>query len=149
MKKIVLLLMFSFMVLFAIGQEKPVTWQIEILDNSDGLKIYADINPEWYIYGMNIEEGGPLPLILSFETFDQNLELEDVRFEEVKLGKKIYDEVFGMDVIVYTDKIEILCTFSPKTNVKNFYLLIDGQACNKKNGSCQPFFEKILVNLEK
>lgn len=147
MKRFTILAIFSIIAAITFAQETPVQWQIEQSRDSDGsyvLDITADISHDWYMYGMNMEEGGPLPLYLSFDDSD-NLTISNL-FKEVSKSKTMYDDIFEMDVMSYTDKVHIRCVFVPKTDVKNLDLIVDGQACNKKDGSCVQVYESIPVN---
>ncbi len=150
MKRFTILAIFTILAAITFAQEAPVQWQVEQYRDSDGsyiLDITADISHDWYMYGMNMEEGGPLPLFLSFEN-SESLTSSCV-FEEVSKAKTMYDDVFEMDVMSYTDKVHIRCVFVPKADVKSLDFIIDGQACNKKDGSCIQVYESIPVNFLK
>lgn len=147
MKKFTILALFSIIAAITFAQETPVQWQVEQTRDTDGsyvLDITAEISHNWYMYGMNMDEGGPLPLYLSFDN-SKNLTTSCI-FKEVSKAKTMYDDVFEMDVMSYTDKVHIRCVFVPKTDVKSLDLIIDGQACNKKDGSCIQVYESIPIN---
>ena len=94
---------------------------------------------------MNISDGGPLPLYLSFE--DAENIVSAAEFTEISKPKEMYDEVFEMKTSSYSGKVEIKCKFVPKKEVKNINLIIDGQACNKSNGSCVQVYETIPIEI--
>lgn len=147
MKRFTILTIFTIIAAISFAQEASITWQVEQTRDADGsyiLNITADISHDWYMYGMNMDEGGPLPLYLSFEDSDEKT--TSVKFEEITKAKTMYDDVFEMDVMSYTDKVHIKCIFVPKTEVKSLDLIIDGQACNKKDGSCIQVYDSIPIN---
>ena len=96
---------------------------------------------------MNMDEGGPLPLFISFEDAENKIITSE--FTEISIANKMYDEVFGMDVNSYTKKVEIKCMFVPKRGTEKITLIIDGQACNKKDGSCIQVYETIPLEILK
>jgi thiol:disulfide interchange protein DsbD len=150
MKKVTSGFIFILFSLLATAQLSPIEWKIVYDGEKNGIntiKIIADINEEWYIYGMNIKEGGPLPLSFSIKDSDKNM--TTVSFNEITVSEKKFDKVFMIDVTVFNNKAEFLCEFSSKQKLPSIDLLIEGQACNKKNGSCMPIFEEISVNLNK
>lgn len=150
MKKTLLL---SFLLVLSISifaQESIVNWKVDQSREETGshiLKISAEIPHDWYIYGMNMEEGGPLPLYLSFED-SENL-VNSVEFKEISKPKQMFDDIFGMNVNTYMEYVEIKCIFVPKSNVSTINLIIDGQACNKKDGSCVQVYQTIEIEIMK
>ena len=143
----------SFLVVFSLisfSQESLLSWDFEQSRQDNGsyvLTIKADIPTDWYIYGMNMDEGGPLPLYLGFEDAD-NL-INSFEFTEIKKAKTMYDDVFGMNLMSYSDKVEIKCVYVPKPDTESISLIIDGQACNKKDGSCMQVYESIPIEISK
>ena len=144
MKRIVLLAAILTISFGVFSQTNPITWSISqsrVADGSYDVIISADIHHDWYIYGMNIGEGGPLPLVISLE--DQENVVHSAHFSEITPAVTMYDEVFGMDVSTYKSHAEFKCNYNPKTAISSITLIIDGQACNKINGSCVQVFENI------
>lgn len=128
------------------SQESPVNWTISqerVADGSFNITINADINSDWYIYGMNMSEGGPLPLLLSFENSESSVTW--AKFSEITPAETMYDEIFNMDVSSYQHSAAFKCNFVPQTGITALTLIIDGQACNKVNGSCIQVLESIPV----
>jgi hypothetical protein len=150
MKSGIILSFFVIFSLISFSQESLINWNIEQSRQDDGsyvLTIKADIPADWYIYGMNMDEGGPLPLFIGFEDSENLIQKSD--FSEIKKAKTMYDDVFGMDVMSYSDKVEIKCVFVPKPDITSINLIIDGQACNKKDGSCMQVYESLPIEISK
>ncbi|PLX05974.1 MAG: hypothetical protein C0596_15880 [Marinilabiliales bacterium] len=148
MKKILTLSLFVFLGVFTFAQESIVTWKIDQSIEDTGahiMTISAEIPHDWYIYGINMDEGGPLPLYMGIEDADNKVSAYS--FIEISKPKEMYDDVFGMTVNSYFEKVEIKCKFVPKTDITEINLIIDGQACNKKDGSCVQVYETIPVEL--
>ncbi len=150
MKKALILSLLFIVSISMLAQESNIEWKIDQSREATGshsLIISAEIPNTWYIYGMNMDEGGPLPLHLSFED-SKNL-LHVVEFKEISKPKEMYDDVFKMNVNSYMEKVEIKCVFVPKSDVTKINLIIDGQACNKKDGSCVQVYENIEIEILK
>ncbi|MDD3687653.1 MAG: protein-disulfide reductase DsbD family protein [Bacteroidales bacterium] len=135
--------------LTALAQEEPVNWSVTQSRSEDGsynITITADIHPDWYIYGMNIGDGGPLPLLLSIE--NQETVVSSVTFSEITEPTVMYDEIFEMNVSSYMHQAQFKCNYVPKTDIMSVSIIIDGQACNKVNGSCIQVYQNITVNIQ-
>lgn len=148
MKKYISLLIFVFVSLISYSQENIIEWKTSVSRIEDGsynLIIDADIHSDWYIYGMNIGGGGPLPLVLIIK--DSESDFYDVSFSEISTPDKVFDEVFGMEVESYSKKAEFKCNFVPKSGIKYLNLIIEGQACNKNNGLCVQISETISCEI--
>ena len=128
------------------SQELQTKWFYSINRADDGsfiLNLKAEIPDIYYMYGMNIKEG-PLPLEFSFENAENFL--IEYNFSEITVPKKVFDDVFGVEVSTYHGLAEFQCKFIPKENISSLNLIIDGQVCNKKDGSCFPLRKEIKVN---
>ncbi len=150
MKKTLLLSLLALFSLSIFSQEPVIDWKIDQSRADSGshiLKISAKIPHDWYIYGMNMEEGGPLPLFLSFEDVDNTV--NSAVFKEISKPKQMFDEVFDMNVNTYMEYVEIECEFVPKGDLSDINLIIDGQACNKKDGSCVQVYKLIKIEIMK
>ena len=135
--------------LTALAQDEPANWSITQSRSEDGsynLIITADIHQEWYIYGMNISDGGPLPLLLSIE--NQETVISSAVFSEITTPTVMYDEVFEMNVSSYMHQARFKCNYVPKSAIMSVSLIIDGQACNKVNGTCIQVYQNITVNIQ-
>lgn len=149
MKQITLISALILLSLTAISQNTAATWNITQSRSEDGshnLHITANIHPDWYIYGMNIEEGGPLPLHFSFE--NQNEVVSSAVFTEKTTATTAYDEVFEMNVSSYSNNPEFRCNYVPRPDKTSVTLIIDGQACNKINGSCIQVYQMISLTIQ-
>lgn len=148
MKKAILLILLNLMIFLGLlAQSNYGSWTYELKRIDTGaynLKIKAIIDDKYYIYGMNIKEG-PLPLEFIFENQDENIISYDIK--EISIPEVTFDEVFGSNVSTHSKKAEFECTFVPKTNVNSLNLIIQGQACNKKDGSCFPINEILSIKL--
>ena len=150
MKKTLILSLLFVISISLFAQESIIDWKIDQSREDTGshaLLISAEIPVDWYIYGMNMEEGGPLPLFIEFED-SENL-MHAVEFKEISKPKEMYDDIFEMNVNSYTKKVEIKCIFVPKEGVSTVNLIIDGQACNKIDGSCVQVYENIKIEIIK
>lgn len=138
------------MSLSAFTQENPITWNINqsrLDDGSYNLHINADIQRNWYVYGMNLDEGGPMPL--KFDIKDKNDIIDSIDFKEVTQAITVYDDVFTMNVSTYQGKSEFSVNYVPKTEINSLTLIIDGQACNTENGLCTLIYEEIAITIQK
>ncbi|HNQ69383.1 MAG TPA: protein-disulfide reductase DsbD family protein [Bacteroidales bacterium] len=148
MKRCVFFLIIVFAYLISFSQENIVEWKTSVSRIDDGsynLVINADIDSDWYIYGMNIGEGGPLPLEFSIE--DSENKVFTFSFSEISVADKMFDDVFGMDVMSYTHKADFKCNFMLKKDITKLNVIIEGQACNKKNGMCIQISENISCEI--
>jgi hypothetical protein len=148
MKKIVFFAAIMTISLGVFAQAAPTTWTItqnRVVDGSRNLIITADIHHDWYIYGMNMAEGGPLSLEFSIE--DAETTVNSARFTEITPGAVMYDEIFEINVSSYTTQAQFKCNYVPKTGVQTLTLVIDGQACNKINGTCIQIIESIPITI--
>lgn len=149
MKIFIILTVAVLLSLTALSQEEHVNWSVTQSRSENGsynLIITADIHPDWYIYGMNIGDGGPLPLILSIE--NQETVVSSATFSEITEPTVMYDEIFEMNVSSYMHQAKFKCNYVPKTDIMSVSLIIDGQACNKVNGSCIQVYQNITVNIQ-
>ncbi len=100
---------------------EPVTWssQAEKLSEDEYLITFtATIDANWHLYSQNIDgDQGPIPTEFTFNEQGGNYELTgDTEEPEVK---SVYDEVFGMDIKYFENKV----TFKQKVKVLNKDLL--------------------------
>jgi len=149
MKKITTLIFIFLMSFVAFSQENPVIWDINQSRSEDGsynLHIKAEIQNNWYVYGMNLEEGGPLSL--EFNIDDRNNKVYDLSFKEITPAISVFDEVFNMNVGTYQANVEFRANYVPITDIMSFVLIIQGQACNTANGSCIQVYEEIPITIQ-
>ncbi len=101
----------------AIKEEKPVQWSIDLKKNSDlqyEISYTAHINEGWNVYSQFIEDGGPVPTSVWYET--ENVVNNIGEATESGYSKEGIDPVFGINVKKFfsqepytlTQKIELL-----------------------------------------
>ncbi|MDR2836579.1 MAG: protein-disulfide reductase DsbD N-terminal domain-containing protein [Bacteroidales bacterium] len=147
-KKILIFTIFFSVNVIVSAQENHVKWivsEIQTEQDSNVIIINAKIAENWYIYGMNIEEGGPLPLII--ELFDEKDEIISGKVYEISKSHVKYDEVFKMKVETFDTEAMFKYVFRLPEGMKKMKLVIDGQACNTKDGACLPIYENIEIIL--
>lgn len=130
--------------------DEPVIWSYQIEKTTEpnvyDLQLTADIAEGWQIYSYYIEDGGPLPTYVDFETTEG---FEHVG-KPVESGKKKaeFDKIFDMDVIKffsgepYTHDQKFRATGSEKKG--NIYLSY--MSCD--DSKCIPFDEEIVIDLD-
>ena len=139
MKKIffALFLVFSSHVLF--GQIlNPVDWTItskKINDKIYEVHLIATINKGWHIYSQTTPEGGPVPTSITF-TKNPLLDLEGKVKESGKLEQR-HEEIFGVDVKQFSDKVEFIQVIKLKSRVKtSAKISVEYMVCNDRQ--CLP-----------
>lgn len=95
--------------------QQPVTWKYSA--KKVGAKTYevrltAVIQSSWHIYSQSTPDGGPLPTKIVFSK-NPLITQEGVIKEVGKLHKK-YEEVFGVDVMQFSDKVEFVQVIKTK-----------------------------------
>lgn len=116
---------------------KPVDWAFQaemVSDSTYNLTFTATIDKGWYLYAQNLEEGGPIPTTIAFDSTD-GLRLVG---ETAESGTAVegMDELFQMNVkkfktqAVFTQKVII----AESTEVVSGY--IEFMTCD--NEKCLP-----------
>ncbi len=110
----------------------PVQWSSEVVDSEDGpvLKITADIEKGWKLYSQFTDPDGPVPT--SFEISGNDVEiLGDV--EEQTEPEKIMSDLFGLEVIQFSEKAEFHQRFKAdkgtQINTSVRFMTCDGLRC--------------------
>jgi thiol:disulfide interchange protein len=144
MKKIITLSLFFFLLPFMMfGQfHDPVKWKFDskkINANEFELLFTAEIDKEWYIYGLaTYENEGPLPTSFHFEDHKSYSKTGSVK-EVSKVVKKL-EPAFGDDVFVFSMKGPAV--FSQKVKLKEGKATVKGfleyMTCNLITGMCLP-----------
>ena len=111
---------------------EPVKWKCNINESGE-IVFYATVEQGWYLYDMNLPEGGPIPTTFEFEEI-KGAELVGKVFSNSKIISK-YEDIFEMDVRKFTENP----TFIQKLKItdKNNFLIsgsIEYMSCN--DGSC-------------
>ena len=114
--------------------EDPVKWNYAATKKSDKeytIIISATLSPAWHIYSISTPDNGPVPTAISFKK-NSLLSLNGSVKETGKL-KTEHDEVFGVDVKYYADKVEFTQTVNLKAPVKtNISGTVKYMVCNDK-----------------
>ena len=139
MKKLVTLLMFTFLALAVQAQIlTPVKWNIKLEDSESAEKTLifsAKLDAGWHLYDMNLPEGGPISTSFSFEN------LKGAKTIGTPVASKeattVFDEQFQMELrwfageVSFRQKIEVT---DPKHLQVGGY--VEYMACNDEN--CLP-----------
>lgn len=116
-----------------------LTWTsaVEQIDgNTYQVKFICTLDEDWHVYSQFTEEGGPLPTEFRFE---KNPDIELIgKVQEIGKMHKAFDELFGVNVSSYADKV----TFVQKVRIKKPGAILkgefDGQVCKDEEG-CMPY----------
>jgi hypothetical protein len=148
MKNLFIIFGFILINLTIFSQNGRIKWTVSDLmreNDSCVINISALIDENWYLYGMNIEDGGPLPLLISFENEDEII-TPSIIYDLSETHLK-FDDFFRINVETISDKAEFKIVFMPKKGVENIVLIIDGQICSAIDGKCIAVYEKITITI--
>ena len=106
-----ILILFSLLgVNFSWAQQNPVSWDHhfeKVNENTYKLVFTASIDAGWYLYSQYLEsDEGPIPTSFNFTESGQ-FKLAG-KTEEVGKKKEGYDELFGMNIVKYGNKVEFV-----------------------------------------
>lgn len=107
MRNIIFAISFLMFSLSAFAQKSPVSWSFSANKKSGQeyeLVLTADIDNGWYIYSQHLDEGGPVPTSFEFKE-GSNVQLLGETAESGAKRKEGIDELFGMNVIKYADRV--------------------------------------------
>lgn len=129
-----LLLLGSTSIIFAQILE-PVSWQAhleQLSENEWEIQFTANIDQGWYVYGQDIEEGGPIPTSILYDHADDYEWLG--KAVEIGAAIKGHDPIFDMPVTKYKDRLQIVQRFKPMNGVSKIageleYMTCDDQRC--------------------
>jgi hypothetical protein len=135
MKKIITIVVAIFTISGLHAQiQDPVKWNYSATKKSDKeytVTIDATLPGEWHIYSINTPADGPVPTSISFKK-NPLITLAGTVKENGKL-KSEHDEIFGVDVKYYADKVEFVQNVKLKSAVKtNVTGTIKYMVCNDK-----------------
>jgi thiol:disulfide interchange protein DsbD len=110
MNKVFLALVFVSMAFFSQAQMiVPVKWDIEVKslqgENQYEIVATAKIDMGFKLYGVNMEDGGPVKTSFNFETMENCKKFG--KAVEVTPSKKMQDKMFDMEVTYFKDKAVI------------------------------------------
>ena len=113
------------------------TYTYKKMDNKEiELIIKGQIVEDWHLYGQYFDEGGPIPLKITFEKND-NYELVG-RTEESPKPVIEKDEIFNIQVsyfkryVFFVQRVKLKDPSQP-INIK---MTMEGQACKESDGMC-------------
>lgn len=127
----------------AIAQtEDPVSWSYtakkKSADTYDVI-ISARLDQGWHIYSVNTPKGGPVATKVSLKKNPFVTSVGTVK-EQGKL-QKLKDNVFNVDVIYYSDRVDFVQTVKVKNNIKtNIAGMIEYMVCD--DAQCLPPVKK-------
>ena len=135
MKKIIVIVVAIFTISGLQAQvQDPVKWNYSATKKSDKeytVTIDATLPGAWHIYSINTPADGPVPTSISFKK-NPLVTLDGTVKENGKL-KTDHDDVFGVDVKYYADKVEFVQNVKLKSAVKtNVTGTIKYMVCNDK-----------------
>ncbi|MFB9110358.1 protein-disulfide reductase DsbD family protein [Flavobacterium gyeonganense] len=130
----------TFMLLLSAGMfgqmYNPVKWKTSAEQLSEKeylLKIQAEIQSGWHLYGQYIEEGGPSRTAFSFKNPNKNFELIGKTTEEK--GHEVQDKIFDMKIkyfegkALFTQKIKIVSGSITVVNAEVEFMVCDDSNC--------------------
>ena len=139
MKTACLLILLSLGTITALAQgPEPVKWIFtakKITDNQYEIHLAATIDRGWHIYSQTTPDGGPVRTTISFSK-NPLLTLQGTVAEGGKLEQH-FDDLFGVDVKQFSDKVDFVQKVTVKGKVKtNITGSIEFMVCN--NTMCLP-----------
>jgi DsbC/DsbD-like thiol-disulfide interchange protein len=139
MKKFILPLILLFSANLVFGQiRNPVLWTVsskKINDKTYEIRLVANINQGWHVYSQNTPEGGPIPTSISFTK--NPLVIVDGKTKEIGKLEQKHEDLFGVDVKQYSDKIDFVQVVKLKAPVKTSVdVAVEYMVCNDKE--CLP-----------
>ena len=139
MRKFSLLLLSIMLVTLSFAQIKdPVDWTYsakKINATTYELRLKAKIEDGWQLYSQNTPDGGPIPTTISFKK--NTLATLSGPAKEVGKQEKRFEELFGVEVRQYSDKVEFVQLVKVKAGVKTTVSgTVEFMTCNDKE--CLP-----------
>lgn len=103
----------------------PVDWSFQkkkLDDETWELKFTADIDPGWSVYSQFIDEGGPVPTSINFESEDGYELIGETKESGTK--NEGFDELFAMDVVKFSERMILTqkVKVSPGVNTLSGYV---------------------------
>ncbi len=83
----------------------PVDWQFsheKLDDNEYELKLTANMDPGWYIYGTELEAGGPIPTRIDFDAGEGFELVGELQYPDAEVK---FDPNFDMDIPMYGESV--------------------------------------------
>lgn len=139
MKKIFTLNLGLFLsILLSAQVQGPVDWTFSAKKiNATTYEIYltANLEPGWHVYSQSTPDGGPIPTTISFSKNP----LVSLNGKAKELGKleQRFEELFGVDVKQFSDKVSFVQTIQVKGKVKTSISgNVEFMTCNDRE--CMP-----------
>lgn len=118
--------------------QDPVKWTFsskKIDDKTFEVHLTATVQSPWTIYSQTTPDGGPLATSFSFN--NNPLLILSGKVKEVGTMHKKHEEVFGVDVFYYKDKVDFVQVVKLKTKAKtNLSGKLEYMACDEEQ--CLP-----------
>ena len=120
MKKIFILNLGLFLsILLSAQVQSPVDWTFsakKITATTYEIYLTANLEPGWHVYSQSTPDGGPIPTTISFSK--NPLVLLNGKVKEVGKLEQRFEELFGVDVKQFSDKVSFVQTIQLKGKVK-------------------------------
>ncbi len=136
LKKLRLLVILLFTISMSQAQIlDPVEWHFskeKVSENTFDLHLTATMDPGWYIYGMDLAPGGPIPTSIRF---DQNQGYTLVGELSAPPAEVKFDPNFNMDIPMYggsvrfTQRVRVLSESPVQVTGELEYMSCDDQRC--------------------
>ena len=119
---------------FLAAQNEPVTWHFD-LERVDAttydLTATADIDPGWYVYSQDTDEGGPIPTTFAFDNVPAPAYRAKEHGPERKEG---VDDLFGINVIKFGQKMIVRQRLTVAAGIEAVrgtvtYMTCNGETC--------------------
>src|SRR5690554_1353407 len=141
MQKITTLFVFLFLSSAFTFSQDVVTWDFSLEDAGNGevnIIAKASVDEGWYMYDVNIPDGGPTPTLMEFDKITGAEVVGTFQPIDKKATVK-YDEIFEMEIGTFTNSV----TFAQRLRItdKEAFSVegnIRAQACNEQ--TCTPPF---------
>ena len=129
------------------AQHPSVTWTF--LASPSGMQeftidIKASLRPGWHIYSQYLNEGGPIPTLI---TFDQSQDY--IPFgKATEFGDQVrfYDSLYEMEITLYMQQVSFRQKIKIINAVKSIHGAIEYMTCNEY--VCIPQREEFTVDLK-
>lgn len=133
MKKSLLFFLLLVLAQLAFAQIKdPVKWSFtskKVNATTYEVHLTATIEQNWHLYSQTTPDGGPVPTSISFSK--NLLAVPNGEAKEIGKMEKHFEELFGVDVIQYSNKVDFVQMVTVKPGVKTSVTgTIEYMTCN-------------------
>ncbi len=129
--------------------QQPVQWTStskKINDKTYEIRLTASINKGWHIYSQTTPDGGPVPTSITF--VKNPLVLVDGKTKEVGKLEQTHEELFGVDVKQFSNKVDFVQVVKLKAPVKTSVdVEVEFMVCNDRQ-CLPPATKKFTVALK-